>query len=70
MNKLYTTNGCPKCNLAQALLKQAGIQFEVSTDVEEAQSLGIREAPTLVMETGEKLNMGAIIKLHKEKRKI
>ena len=51
---LYATETCPNCKLAAAWLEKAGIPFEkrfVSEHQEEAKSLGLKQAPSLVVDT-------------------
>ena len=69
MNTLYTTNGCPKCELAKMLLKEMKYPFEVSTDTDKALSLGIKSAPTLVLDDGTQKLMKDIMDMHKAFRK-
>ena len=50
---LYATETCPNCKLAAAWLEKAGIPFEkrfVSEHKDEANALGLKQAPTLVVE--------------------
>ncbi len=49
MIKLYSTN-CPKCKVLEMKMKQKNIDYEVSTDVQEMLSLGIKSAPVLQVE--------------------
>ena len=49
---LFTTATCPNCKIACSLLDRAGIIFEkklASENAELATSLGIKQAPTLVV---------------------
>ena len=51
---LYATETCPNCKLAAAWLDKAGIPFEkrfVSEHEEEAKALGLKQAPSLVVDT-------------------
>lgn len=50
MSTLFTTPGCPKCKFAGQLLDKAGIEYEISQDIQAAQSHGIYSAPSLLME--------------------
>lgn len=48
-NVLFTTPSCPKCKLAQQLLDNAGINYTVSMNADDAVAMGIYTAPSLVM---------------------
>ena len=51
---LYATATCPNCKMAAAWLEKAGIPFEkrlVEENQEEAKALGLKQAPSLVVET-------------------
>ena len=53
---LFTTATCPKCRMAKAFLDKAGVAYETLLAEESAdlvQLYGIKEAPTLVVLTGE-----------------
>jgi len=53
---LFTTKTCPKCRMAKMFLDQAGIEYEtvVADDNPElAKEFGIKEAPTLVVVSGD-----------------
>lgn len=43
---IYTV-GCPKCKQLEKKLTNKGLKFEICTNVEEMQKLGIRSAPYL-----------------------
>ena len=43
---LYSTN-CPRCMVLEKKLQNAGIQYELNTDVDEMLNLGLFEAPNL-----------------------
>ena len=50
--KLFTTKTCPNCKIAKQMLEKAGISYEnlyADEHKEEALSLGINQAPTLVV---------------------
>ena len=50
---LYATETCPNCKLAASWLEKAGIPFEkrfVSEHEEEAKALGLKQAPSLVVD--------------------
>ena len=46
MVKLYST-GCPKCSVLKKKLEQKGVQFDICTNIDEMQSLGINQLPVL-----------------------
>jgi glutaredoxin-related protein len=46
MVTFYST-GCPKCKILEAKLKEANIEYEKVTDIEEFKKLGIMSAPVL-----------------------
>ena len=53
---LFATKTCPKCKIAASLLDAAGIAYEklfVEENEELARRYGLRQAPTLVVETAE-----------------
>ena len=53
---LFTTKTCPKCRMAKMFLDQAGLSYEALLAEENAEltkSYGIKEAPTLVVISGE-----------------
>lgn len=52
---LYTI-GCPQCNVLEKKLSKKGIAFDVCTDREKMEELGIKFAPALQLDTGELLN--------------
>ncbi len=43
---LYSTH-CPKCNVLEAKLKQAGIEYTISEDIQKMLELGFKAAPVL-----------------------
>ena len=43
---LYST-GCPRCRVLQRKLDEAGISYEVNSDIERMKALGLRSAPAL-----------------------
>ncbi len=52
---LFATKTCPNCKAAMKFLDEAGIEYDkryVEDDKELATSLGLRQAPTLVVEDG------------------
>ena len=55
---LFTTKTCPKCRMAKMFLDNAGISYETLIAEENADlaaSYGIKEAPTLVVLSGDKV---------------
>jgi glutaredoxin len=51
---LYST-GCPKCNVLKAKLQEKGITFTENNSVDEMMSMGLTEAPMLMV-NGERMN--------------
>lgn len=60
MVTLYST-GCPKCSVIKKKLEQSNIQFDVCTDVEKMQALGINQLPVLSVDN-KLLNFAEAIK--------
>ena len=57
---LFTTKTCPKCRMAKMFLDQAGIGYEALLAEENAElskAYGIKEAPTLVVISGDKAEL-------------
>ena len=57
---LFTTKTCPKCRMAKMFLDQAGLSYEAllaEENAELAKGYGIKEAPTLVVISGDKAEM-------------
>ena len=53
---LFTTSTCPKCVMAKKFLEDAGIAYEVvvvNENPDAARTLGIKQAPTLVILEGD-----------------
>ena len=53
---LFATKTCPNCKVAASMLEKAGIPYEklyVDENEQMAKSLGLRQAPTLVIINGE-----------------
>lgn len=63
MNKptLFTAEYCPKCELAKKCLTEAGIEFDVSQDADEAAKYGVSVVPCLVFPGGAKFTLKDII---------
>ena len=51
MITFYSTN-CPKCKVLATKLDQAGVQYNINTDVKTMLSKGIKAAPALEMDNG------------------
>ena len=55
---LFATSTCPNCKMAKRFLDQAGIRYDVilaNEDIASADLYGIRQAPTLVVISGGKM---------------
>ena len=55
---LFATSTCPNCKMAKRFLDQAGIAYDVilaNEDIASADLYGIRQAPTLVVIRGGKM---------------
>ena len=53
---LFATKTCPKCKIAASMLEKEGVEFEklfVEDNEELARGYGLRQAPTLVVESPE-----------------
>ena len=57
---LYSTN-CPKCKLLEKELNSAKIEYNVVTDTNEMQALGLRSAPALKIDE-ELMDFGAAVR--------
>ncbi len=51
MITFYSTN-CPKCKVLSTKLDQAGVKYNINTDINTMLSKGIKSAPALEMENG------------------
>ena len=51
MITFYSTN-CPKCKVLATKLNQAGVQYNINTDVKTMLDKGIKAAPALEMDNG------------------
>ena len=54
---LYTTATCPNCRAVKPLLEKSGLCYterDVDEYIEEATTLGLRQAPTLAVQSGDK----------------
>lgn len=47
MIKLYSNVGCPKCEFLKTKMDSLGLDYELTTDVEEARKLGFQTVPLL-----------------------
>lgn len=56
----YTTN-CPKCKVLKKKLDMKGLRYNMVSDIEVMQNMGIRSAPTLMI-NGELMNFMEAIK--------
>ena len=66
---LFATKTCPKCKIAAQLLEQKGIAFEklfVEDNVELAKKLGLKQAPSLVLYSGDEATVIADLPAIKE----
>ena len=61
MIKLYSTN-CPKCKVLETKLNMKGIQYDISTDVNEMLAMGIKAAPVLQLDNGKLLLFADAVK--------
>ena len=72
---LYATRTCPNCKVAASILEKNGVAYEkryVEDNEEEVKSLGLKQAPTLIIKnnnTEEKLVGVAEIKKYVEEKK-
>ena len=51
MITFYSTN-CPKCKVLSTKLDQAGVKYNINTDINTMLSKGIKSAPAREMEDG------------------
>ena len=51
MITFYSTN-CPKCKVLSTKLDQAGVKYNINTDINTMLSKGIKSAPALEMDNG------------------
>ncbi len=45
--KLYKSPTCPKCNVLMAKMDKKGLQYDICTDIDEMEKLGIQSVPVL-----------------------
>ncbi len=55
MITFYSTN-CPKCKVLATKLDQAGVKYNINTDLNVMLSKGIKSAPVIEMENGKLLD--------------
>ena len=58
---LYSTN-CPKCKVLEMKLKKKNIDYSVFSDVEAMMEMGIKAAPILELDDGQRLDFNTAIK--------
>ena len=63
---LYST-GCPRCNVLEKKLKEAGVEFTVSNDEDEMISKGFMSAPMLEVD-GEEMDFSRAVKWVNQKK--
>lgn len=63
--KLYTLPFCPKCEMAKDRLLEAGIDFKIVCDEEQARAIGLKVAPCLVTDSGKRYGLKEIISICK-----
>ena len=54
---LYTASTCPNCRAVKPLLEKSGLLYterDVDEYIEEAMALGLKQAPTLAVQSGDK----------------
>ena len=61
MIQLYSTN-CPKCKVLEMKLQKKNIEYSVFTDVDAMLEKGIKAAPMLELDDGERLDFNNAIK--------
>ena len=66
---LYTTH-CPRCNVLVDKLKEAGLSFEISENVDEMIDAGLYSAPALKIDDGPLMNFTEAIHWVKEQNAI
>ena len=60
---LYTKSECPLCTVTKVKLNSKNIAFDICTDENEMDKLGIDRLPVLKTDDGELLDFSAIMKL-------
>lgn len=60
MITFYSTN-CPKCKVLSTKLDQAGVKYNINTDINTMLSKGIKSAPALEMEDGRIMDFSAAL---------
>lgn len=62
---LYTLPFCPKCELAKSKLDEAGFTYQIVCDEKQAVAIGLKVAPCLVTESGNRYGLKEIISICK-----
>lgn len=60
---LYSRQDCPLCTVAKTKLNLAGIEYDICSNVEEMEALGIDSLPVLKTDDNQLLSFKEIIKL-------
>ena len=63
---LYTKTDCPLCTVTKVKMTAQNIDFDINTDEEEMDKLGIDRLPVLKTDNGELLEFSEIMKRLKE----
>ena len=58
---LYST-GCPRCKVLKMKMEKKGLNFEVSTDIQNLIDKGFQTAPALELDDGEILTFEQAVK--------
>lgn len=59
---LYSTPGCPMCQMLAKKMEERGIPFEKCMDVDTMQSIGIEHVPVLRTDDGTMLNLAEALR--------
>lgn len=59
--KLYTKTDCPLCTVIKVKLGVAGIPYEICTNEQEMEKLGIDQLPVLVLDNDTQLGFKQIL---------
>ena len=65
---LYTKQDCPLCSVVKLKLSIAEIPFEICTNEEKMEELGIDQLPILVLDDGTKLGFKQILNYIEEEK--
>jgi glutaredoxin len=63
---VYTTH-CPKCNMLEKMLKNAGIEYDTFEDVDKMVEMGLKSAPYMQVNCGELMDFKTAMNWIKEK---